>query len=386
MICDKNLCTGCTACYNICPKNAIKMKENEEGFLYPEIDKNKCINCDLCKKICPINNNIEQNKENIEVYAATAKDNNILMNSSSGGMFTIIAEPILEMNGYVYGSIFDEHLNVVHKCINSKQELIQLRGSKYVQSNLKNIFKDVKEKLKNNNYVLFSGTPCQIAGLKSFLGREYDKLYTIDLICHGVPSQKIFDKYIKFIGKGKKITEFKFRDKEKKDTNIQILSYYRGNKKIKIRNPQLDPYYNAFFSKYIFRESCYRCKFANTNRIGDFTLGDFWGVQNYHKEFKNNRGVSAIILNTKKAKDFFECNIKNKINFIKTDIDYIKEKNHNLNSPNDRPNVRNEIYKDLNEEGFKYIVKKFLTPEKYLLIKLKSYIPLKIKQKLLPKK
>ena len=380
MICEKRLCTGCQSCYNVCPKQAIKMKENDEGFLYPEIDEEKCIHCGLCKKVCPINNDTKDN-ELQEVYAAINKDEKILFDSSSGGMFTLIADSILKLDGYIYGCVFDENLKVIHIEINKEEDLEKMRGSKYVQSNVGDTFKLVKRRLSNEKYVLYVGTPCQIAGLKNFLGKEYEKLITIDLICHGVPSQKIFDKYIEYISKGKSITDFKFRDKNKNDINSQILSYKRNNKKLKIRNPELDPYYGAFYAGKIFRESCYVCKFANCNRVGDITLGDFWGVEKYHKELASkNGGVSACILNNKKAKDFFFFFFKKNIICYKSKIEYVKEKNLNLNGPTNKPKVRENIYKDLNLYGFDYINKKYLKPKNYIILKMKSYIPLKYKR------
>lgn len=382
MICDSELCTGCGACYNICPKEAINMQENEEGFLYPKIDEKKCVNCNLCEKTCPVSR--KENLSNIksEVYAAINKDGNILMKSSSGGLFSVLAEETINKGGYVYGSIFDEQLNVIHTCVNSKKKLEKLRGSKYVQSNVGDTFKTVKKQLESGQKVLYSGTPCQIAGLKAYLNKEYENLITVDLICHGVPSQKFFNKYIKHISKGKEIKAFKFRNKDKNDCNIMILSYQIGKKKKEIRNPQLDPYYNAFLSQKNYRESCYQCKYANLNRVGDFTLGDFWGVEKYHKKFNNDYGVSVILINTKKAKYFFEENIKNRIIYEKTNIEYVKVKNQNLNAPSQRPQERDNIYTDLNKYGFKYITKKYLRPKNYIIIKLKSFIPIKIKNKI----
>ena len=191
---NKNNCTGCRMCEQICPVNAIKMIENKEGFIEPVIDKTKCINCGLCSKRCPQLNEIKREDYKMEVYAAKNKNIEEQKSSSSGGVFSVLANYVLENNGIVFGCAFNDNLIAEHIGIEDKNELYKLRGSKYVQSNTKNTFKDVKENLENSRMVLYSGTPCQIAGLKQFLGKEYDNLYTVDLVCHGVPSPKLFKK------------------------------------------------------------------------------------------------------------------------------------------------------------------------------------------------
>lgn len=190
-----NYCTGCHACYNICPKNAIKMVENSEGFLYPVIDKDKCINCNLCTKVCPLFKKDKVEHKIPETYACYNKDNNIIKNSSSGGIFYLLAENILKNNGVVFGAGFDEEHNVIHIKAETLEELSKLMGSKYVQSSIRDTYKETKKLLEEDRYVLFTGTPCQIQGLKLFLNKDYDKLYLQDIICHGVPSPKMWKKY-----------------------------------------------------------------------------------------------------------------------------------------------------------------------------------------------
>lgn len=381
MICDKKICTGCAACYNICPVNAIDMKINREGFLYPIINSQKCIKCNLCKNVCPAlkSNNY---KSNNETYVAVNKSKEQLLESSSGGIFAILMENFIQNDNYVCGCIFDENIKAKHILTNNIKLANKMKKSKYVQSDIGSVYKQIKEILNSSTEkVLFTGTPCQVEGLKSFLSKEYDNLYTIDIICHGVPSPKIFEEHKKYINrKYGKILGIDFRTKSKNDVNSQVLSYKLRKKVIKIRNYKLDPYYYAFYSALDFRESCYRCKYANCNRVGDITLGDFWGVEKYHTNFSKNNGSSAIILNNSKGKELFECIIKNKVNYEITDINKVKENNNNLNQPAKRNDIRNEIYKVMDEKGYDYIVKKYLTPQGYLTIKIKSFIPLKLKK------
>ena len=243
-------------------------------------------------------------------------------------------------------------------------------------------FREVKEELKKGRYVLYSGTPCQIAGLKNSIEDKYlEKLITIDLICHGVPSQYFFDQYIKYISNKKDIKDFKFRHKIKNDNNCLILHYKKGNRKVNIKNPMIDPYYYAFLNGYIYRECCYNCKYANDKRVGDITIGDFWGVEKYYKEFKDIPGVSVVIINTEKGKKLIE-KISNNFILKECNIDYVKKHNNNLVKPTERLDIRDKIFIDLDKYGFKYIANKYCTPKNKNILKIKSYIPLKIKEKI----
>ncbi len=382
MICDKKMCTGCTACYNVCPVNAIDMEPSEEGFLYPRINSEKCINCNLCKKICPA---LKNNKSalNNEVYVAINKSNEQVLKSSSGGIFTILMENFIKNGNYVCGCIFDENLKAVHILTNDLKVASKMKKSKYVQSDLGNVYRQIKEILHSNKKkVLFVGTPCQVDGLKSYVSKDYENLYTVDIICHGVPSPKIFEEHKKYIeNKYGKIYNIDFRTKSKNDINSQVLSYTLENKVIKIKNYELDPYYYAFYNALDFRECCYKCKYANCNRVGDITLGDFWGVEKYHENFTQNNGCSAIIVNNLKGKELFDNIIKDKVNYEKTDINKVKVKNNNLNQPAKRSDIRDKIYSEMNEKGYNNVIKTYLRPPRYILVKIKSYIPLKIKRR-----
>jgi len=356
------------------------MIENFEGFFYPQIDDDKCVDCGICLKHCHLlNRKVIKNKmyNYPIVYAVKNKDKEILKQSSSGGMFTVVANNILEKNGMVFGVAFDENLIAKHVCINSKDDLKNLRGSKYVESDTNNTFKKVKELLNNNTCVLYTGCPCQIAGLKVFLGKEYDNLTTIDLICHGVPSQKIFLKYIDWKEKkiGNKILSYEFRSKIRGwGLNYKITT----EKKVKKGIGELDPYYYAFLNGLIYRESCYKCKYANIQRCGDITLADFWGVEKLHPRFYSNKGVSLVLINSNNGKRIFDEIIKD-IEYMDSTIENAVLMNGNLEEPSKRPKIRNEIYIKFNNYEFEQFLKKYLEPKNKVKGIVKTIIPNRLK-------
>lgn len=353
-------CCGCSTCEKICPTKAIKMKENSEGFLQPDINYEKCINCGACYKKCPQLNEIKNNSklENQEVYAAKNADENIQKQSSSGGIFSLIANYILDNNGVVFGASLNEKLELEHIKINNNKDLYKLRGSKYAQSNLKDTFCEVKQELDKEKLVLYVGTPCQIAGIKSFLGKEYQNLYLVDLVCHGVPSQKIFKKYLKWLEEkyNSKIIKYEFRNKEKNPFGGIKITF---SKKTKFLNNTSDVYYNSFINGKISRESCYNCKYSNENRIGDITISDYWGIEKEHPEFYDEKGVSAIIVNTKQGKKIFS-KIKENILLVESNIEKVKRKNQNLIKPTLRYLKRDQVYKNLDNKCFNKIIKENL--------------------------
>lgn len=372
---DKNECCGCSSCVQKCPKNAIKMIENEEGFLYPIIDEEKCINCGLCSKVCPQMKEIKKNNEEYpKVYAMYNKNDDELLKSSSGGIFSVIANYVIENGGVVFGAAYDNDFNVKHIMIDNKENLNLLRKSKYVQSNINNTYEEAERKLKQGKMVLFSGTPCQIAGLKSYLVKEYDNLITCDLVCHGVPSPKAFKIYIKAFEKnGKKVSSYDFRTKDKLEfEKLGKIEFSNGkNRYLKIGT---DPFYNNFLSGNLFRESCYTCKYANMNRIGDITIGDFIGVHNVQPDAYNSKGISICIVNDIKSDELIK-KIKNNVEIKKTAIDKIIKHNMNLKIPMKRPISRNKIYANLNNKLFIKDLKRNMD----LKLKIKSIIPIKLK-------
>ena len=344
-------CFSCRSCFLSCPKNAIEMIENEEGFFYPKVTEDKCIDCGLCVKKCPSLNKDE--RENFEQFglAVIAKDKNVLLKSSSGAASSIIANKIVTDGGVVFGAAYDENLFVQHISCKNFAELEKIKGSKYVESFTGDTFNEAKEYLENGQNVLYTGSPCQIAGLKKYLGKDYDNLFTLDLICHGVPSRKLFLKYLEWLGqknKGK-IIYYGFRDKD-------VGGWSCGGKiktktKTKTLEAYCDPYYSAFLKSKSYRESCYACPYANTERIGDITIGDFWGVKKYYSEINEKNGVSCILVNTKKGQQLLDSVIET-IDTIPCKIEEIQKENWNLNQPSIRPEIRDSFYKDIDDDSY----------------------------------
>lgn len=365
---NKSSCCGCRACLNICPKNAIIMKLDKIGNYYPYINEDKCVNCGLCKKTC-LFNSYKNIREERKCYAAYSKSNDLLNKSSSGGIFSSIAYNFIKQGGYVCGCASyyeDSQIKITHIIIDNEKDLKKLQGSKYVQSNTVEIFPEIKKLLLNNKKVLFSGSPCQIVGLKSYLNKDYDNLYTIDIICHGAPSQKIFYDYISYIEKNKnvKIYDFKFRDK----LNGWNLSgdlygkYKNNNKSIKyIFSNNESSYYYLFQKGYLYRESCYSCPYANSNRPGDITIGDYWGIEIEHPELaeKTQKGISCLIINRLKGENLIE-NFGNNIEMIDSTFEKIQRNNSQLQHPTIEPDDNKQLLIIYEKYGYKAVEKEFV--------------------------
>lgn len=378
-ILEKDECCGCSSCSQKCPKNAIKMIKNNEGFLYPEIDENLCVNCGLCVKACPqLVNNKEKADDYPKAYAMRNLNDNELKDSSSGGIFTAVSNYVLKNNGVVFGAAFDETLKVNHVMIDNTDDLNKLRGSKYVQSNINNTYMLAEKELNKNRTVLFSGTPCQIAGLKSYLMREYDNLITADLVCHGVPSQEMFNVYIEYLSlKFKsKVVNYNFRSKEKNGWGLTAMVETEDGK-IRYIEAFTDPYYINFLDSHTYRESCYKCRYANLNRVSDITLADYWGIKDVHPEFYKKSGNSLILINTKKGKDLIE-KISEYIDMIETDLNIASSYNTNLTQPSCRGKKRDHIYDSINENDCRKFVKGNLTIP--IIKRFKAMLPPKLKE------
>lgn len=327
-------CCGCGACLNACPKNAITMKIAEDGFSYPYIDKKKCINCGLCNKVCPNMSIINQSKFKKEYYIGYAKDNDLLMKSSSGAAFPLIATRFIENGGVVVGAILDKDNVVKHVIVNSKEELDALFGSKYVQSDLSNVFKKIESLLKKGTTVLFCGTPCQSNGLHLFLKKEYANLYIVDFICHGVPSNAFWQKYLKCLEtKNGKLQKYNFRAKDNGWRNFCFKKTFK-NKTIKSSLDE-DGYAIAFLKNYSLRPSCYDCKAKGEKRFSDITIADCWGSRDIDKIYNKN-GVSTIIVNSDKGNYLFNMitdslvyEKSNYDNCIKDNPTYFESVKHN---------------------------------------------------------
>ncbi|AEE17232.1 Coenzyme F420 hydrogenase/dehydrogenase, beta subunit C-terminal domain [Treponema brennaborense] len=379
---EKNKCFGCGSCFQACPKNAIRMEADSEGFLFPKVDEEKCIDCGLCVKKCPSLSPVNIEKDFVqECYSAVYLADDVCKNSASGGAFASFAINTLKDVGVVFGCAYDDDLNAIHVKIDSLKELSKLQGSKYVSSDTKNTFIETKEILDSGKKVLYSGRPCQITGLLKFLGRQYDNLVTVDLVCHGVPSQLLFSKYLEWLGTkiGGKIIYYSFRDKDAGGWSCG--GKFKTKTKTKTMEASCDPYYASFLRGETYRLSCYECPFANAERIGDLSICDFWGVEKFYPEIDTSKGVSGIIVNSGKGKKLLE-KCADSFSIKEISLEELKKQNTNLNHPTPMPEKRKTVYKDslaggkFTANGIKYAS----SLEFYLRQTALKYMPKKLKK------
>lgn len=378
-----NKCCGCHSCEYSCPHNAIEFFESQEGFCYPQIDDNKCIGCGICLKRCPISN-VMVNKSKQIGYAAYINDKRVLRTSSSGGIFYALAKNIIDTGGVVFGCSFDGK-NVRHQVATMIHELSSLKGSKYVESDTAGVYPLVQRYLDNNQNVLFTGTPCQIAGLKLFLNKDYENLFMVDIICHGVPSRKLFRLYIKWMeekNKAKLLT-YSFRNKEKNDWSLTYkaeLKKNNGKNKTIEAIASIDPYYYAFLQGRTYRESCYQCPYSQSSRPGDITLGDFWGIEKILPEMDYVNGVSAVIVNNEKGNYLFNS-IKEKLTYQNVALESIVNNNGNLRTPSKRPSERESIYTCLESRGFSIAAKCYMSNSRIVIEQVRNLFSNRFRQK-----
>lgn len=352
---------GCHACYNVCPKNAIEMHEDKEGFRYPKINDEKCIKCGLCEKVCPmINIAKNSNFEPPKVYAAWSKSQDIRLDSTSGGIFSELANQILDEGGYICGAIYNKEWKVEHILTNDKEELENIRSSKYLQSNINDVYRQIKEKLEEKVKVLFCGSPCQVAGLNNYLNRDYENLYTCDFICRGMNSPKIFTMYIhnleeKYKAKVKKV---KFKNKIHGWHNFSTRIDFE-NGKVYIGNRYIDSFMVGYLKYTAFmRPACYECRFKGFPRKGDITLADFWGIEKINKKLDNDMGTSMVLINSNKGQELFK-KIKNNIMFENIESqDVFKDNICTYKSP-DRTKERELVFENIDKMTYKELCEKF---------------------------
>ena len=355
-ITDKAKCCGCTACASICPHDAISMQPDALGFLYPVVDETKCTDCGLCEKVCAFHENYDksQNLSKPLAYAARHKNMHEMETSQSGAAFIAISDRILNQGGVVYGVGYTDHFRVVHKRATNKTERDEFKGSKYVQSDLNTVFRQVKTDLKDGQTVLFSGTPCQTSGLASYVGKRLrEHLYLVDIVCHGVPGPYLWRDYLTYLEKkqGDRICWVNFRDKQEYGWASNRETFRFVNREGKITYPFV------FYKHIMFRHSCGVCPFTNTKRPSDITVADFWGWEKSVPGFNDdNKGVSLILCNTEKGKQFFEA--------VKQDMNVISIKLENCLQPNlQHPTIihpkRMSFERDYQRKGFLYVMKKY---------------------------
>ena len=374
----KKECCGCGACSAICPKKCISLETDEYGFYYPKVNISNCIQCHLCESVCIYNEQNRFNRINSEFYAGHNSNVDQMMLSSSGGLLPIICEKIIENKGVVF-SVTRDNCNVIkYVQIQDKKDIPTIQGSKYVQADTKGIFARIKEALDGNKLVLFSGTPCHVAALKLFLHKDYEKLFTISVICHGVPSQKMFLDYIDYLErkhKGKLI-DINFRDKEKNGWSI-TLSYTierRKKKKYFVSN-KLSPYFIGFLKGMIVRESCHNCLFAGLNHESDIMLGDFWGFKERYAHLKSFFGFSIFSVNTEIGSRIMSM-IKMNMEYGPVDTDDVFD---SLNTNLKHSTIMDDNYyllmDDYSKYGFDYIVRKYLKPDHPIKETIKKVLP-----------
>ena len=354
------MCFGCTACFVICPAKAITMETDMHGFKVPIVKKQICIDCHACEEVCPANNSSVSRSDTLEVYAVKHKSVPTLLNSASGGLFTALSDVVLENDGVVYGAIQDNNLSTIHVRATSKVERDKQRDSKYVQSDLKNTFREVIKDLQADRYVMFTGTPCQIAGLKKLLYLRKintDRLILVDLICNGVPSPLLYRDYILFCEKKqkKKIVKHMHRTKDNGWKHIEKNVFDDGTEDNKTEYSQA--WKKIFYSGKALRECCYFCPYANMERVSDITIGDYWGVQNTKVTIPSDNGISLCLVNTKKGMDYV-LRMRN-VEIEKSTTSEAINKQPRLRNVLANGHGRNELWMEYDKRGADYVIKKY---------------------------
>lgn len=377
-------CTGCGACVQRCPKQCISWTTKEFDFRYPRVDEASCINCGLCEKVCPIDKELKAPTAQ-KAYAAVHKDSAVLEKSTSGGAFTALADTIFSRGGVVYGAAMLNGMQVKHIRTEDKSSFADLRSSKYLQSDTGTTYQMVEQDLKQGKVVLYSGTPCQIDGLKCFLRKEYENLYTADIVCHGVGSQAYFDKYMEFAKERYgKIKALRFRSKEYAGWScgggVVVVDTSNSEKKIPYRD--FDNYYYSYFlSGDIYRKCCYSCKYANTKRVGDFSLGDYWGVEALKLPLQTEDGCSLLLVNNNRAEKLLETVVD--LDKVETTIEQAAHCNKQLNEPSRLPESRQKRIEEYVSMNGQQIQKVYLKTHQKTVVKGKMKVLMPYKLKLL---
>lgn len=351
-------CCGCKICGAVCKKQAIKFQTNEEGFWYPVIDLELCVDCGMCRALCPINNtNVETRL--IETYGAKNEDRTIVNKSSSGGIFYSLAKTIIEKSGIVYAVGYNKENIAVFMRASKISELTPMFGSKYVQADPGNVYNDLLKDIKENKDILFVGTPCQVAGVRNIVG-QYPKLILVDIICHGTPSPKLFEEYIHYLEqkRKKKIIGYENRSKVLGWKHTEKIYFSDGS--VEYKSVLSQAWRNIFYSNCAMRTSCEKCKFNNhtINRMADITIADFWGVENYHKEFFSPEGVSFVGIYTDKGKCFFN-EVRPQLSTIPVDISEVLPRQPHFRGVSVSPEKKREFWQEYQEKGISGLIKKY---------------------------
>lgn len=352
-------CIGCGACKSVCKADAVSLTKNYGGFIKAYIDTNKCVNCNLCSKVCPVEN-VPTKTDALNVFAYKAT-NDIRRKSTSGGAGTVLAEGIIKNNGVVYGASLDENYKLKHVRIDKVSDLSLFQGTKYIQSDMTGVFEALKNDLESGKPVMFTGTPCQIASVKNYVAhyRLDDKnLYLCDIICHGVPSPKVFTDYISWLKATEKdsINRYHFRNKE--------ISWRGDSSSAEtdstelLHNKNTSAFLNMYYSNNLTNDACFKCKFTTLDRVSDLTISDFWGIENDNPQFEDKLGVSMVMANTEKGKKLFDT-----IDGDKVEANIKNAKQPQLNQPPSRPKDYDDFWRNYREYGIEYAIKKFGIPK-----------------------
>lgn len=346
-ITDKSKCCGCNACVQKCPKQCISMHEDEEGFLYPKVNMGTCIDCGLCEKVCPVINQMAP-KNPLSAFATQHEDKTVRLQSSSGGFFSLIATSVLNQGGVVFGARWNQNMQLIHTYTETTEGLAPFRRSKYIQSDIGNTFKQVEQFLKTGRLVLFTGVACQIAGLKNFLRKPYDNLLTVDVICHGVPSRRVFHDHLKHLAGKRTIIDFNFRDKTTGWKGYSI-AYTLDNGTQGHHRAELDEFMRGFLNHYMLRPSCHHCP-AKSGKCGsDITLGDLWGCDKLSGINDDDTGLSLVIVNTQKGLNVLEhLNIDKKA----IPICFVRKNNNSYFDPTASSPLRSAFWSTYNKNGY----------------------------------
>lgn len=379
----KEDCCGCSACSDICSHKAIKMFPDKEGFLYPNVDKTLCVNCGLCNSVCPIENSEEINRRNAEfkpiVFGAYHRNDEIRLSSTSGGAFWGLAENFVRLGGYVAGAIFSEDFKVKHIVTNNIEELEKIKGSKYVQSDCRNLYKHVLSLLRKGEKVMATGLPCQMAALRRYVRKDYDNLLVVDLICHSVTSPLAFEKYIGYLENSynSKLISYHPKNKEYGGWHDFAFKAEFENGKVYVKKGCQD-YFTTIFvgSRNLFsRYSCYECHFKHFPQPSDITIGDFWGIEKIDTSFDSPKGISKIVLNSDKGKEYFEslnCFVKKEYD-VKTSV-FDNPRSGSMIRAVEKCDLskRNVFVNDLLTKDFEYCMIKHFMPEKSIKQQIKK--------------
>ncbi len=372
---DKESCCGCYVCYNVCGVGAIAFKDDEYGFTYPFIDETKCIGCNMCREVCDFQSGMIPKTKPIKAYAAVNINEDVLKLSSSGGVFGAFAKYFLSKGGIVFGCAYNENMEPLHISAENEQDMIKIHGSKYVQSNTYDIYTKVKAYLIQNKKVLFTGTPCQVAALKSYLGADYNNLLTVDFVCHGVPSVYIFKKYISYLEEKHriKVTDYRFRSKARGwPAFVQEIKCIKlcDASSITIRLGAEEEFYLPYYLKgNLSRPSCFECKYASPERVSDITMGDFWGYEKAPLKLKVSQGLSICLLNNSKYLKF--KGLFNELILEIVGIDIAIKGNRQLKASEHKGEKWNQVMENCALGNFNEIVKKYLKDNRKRIIKSK---------------